>query len=182
MENRKLLKLLKNSLPLILIIAIAVLSRVLPHPPNFAPIAGIALFSGSYLLGLNAFLLPLAIMLLSDMIIGFHSTMPYVYGSFFIIVLLGKQLQKKNSFIRLSYTSLTSSLIFFIITNFGVWLNGGLYPKNIVGLEQSYVMAIPFFKNTIMGDFFYTFLFFYGFRFLTLLVNRLTIKFREIKN
>ena len=182
MENRKLLMVIKNVLPLVFIISSAVLTRILPHPPNFTPITGIALFSGSYLTGFAAFLLPLSIMFISDIFIGFHSTMLYVYGSFLIIILLGKQLQKKNSFIRLSYTSLTSSLIFFIITNFGVWLNGGLYPKNIVGLEQSYVMAIPFFKNTIMGDFFYTFLFFYGFRFLTLLVNRLTIKFREIKN
>ena len=172
MENRKILTAVKNILPLSLIVLSAVLSRILPHPPNFAPISGIALFSGSYLSGFNAFLLPLGIMFLSDMIIGFHSTILYVYGSFFLIVCLGKLLRKKNSFISLATTSFASSLIFFIITNFGVWLNGGLYTKNLQGLEQSYIMALPFFKNTIAGDFFYAFLLFYSFQFLTLLINK----------
>ena len=172
MENRKILTAVKNILPLSLIVLSAVLSRILPHPPNFAPISGIALFSGSYLSGFNAFLLPLGIMFLSDMIIGFHSTILYVYGSFFLIVCLGKLLRKKNSFISLATTSFASSLIFFIITNFGVWLNGGLYTKNLQGLEQSYIVALPFFKNTIAGDFFYAFLLFYSFQFLTLLINK----------
>ena len=172
MENRKILKVIKNILPPLLLVAAAVLARVLPHPPNFAPLTGIALFSGSYLSGFNMFLLPLGIMFLSDLIIGFHSTMIYVYGSFFLIVFLGKYLQKKNSFISLSGASFASSLIFFIITNFGVWLNGGLYTKNLQGLKQSYIMALPFFKNTIAGDFFYAFLLFYSFQFLTLLINK----------
>ena len=172
MENRKILTAVKNILPLSLIVLSAVLSRTLPHPPNFAPITGIALFSGSYLSGFRAFLLTLGIMFLSDLYIGFHSTIIYVYGSFFLIVCLGKFLQKKNSFISLAATSFSSSLIFFVITNFGVWLSGGLYAKDLEGLQQSYIMALPFLKNTLAGDFFYTFLLFYGFQFLTLLINR----------
>lgn len=177
MENRKLLKILKNSLPLVLIIATAVLTRILPHPPNFAPITGIALFSGSYLSGFTSFLLPLSIMLISDLFIGFHSTMIYVYGSFIVIILLGKYLRKNKSFIRLTGASFLSSVIFYLITNFGVWLNGGIYPKTLKGLEQSYVMAIPFFKNTLLGDFFYTLFIFYGFQFVSLLINKLVVGF-----
>lgn len=177
MENRKILKAAKNLLPPIFVILSAVLTRVLPHPPNFAPITGIALFSGSYLTGFPAFLLPLSIMLISDLIIGLHSTMIYVYGSFFIIVLLGKYLYKNKSFIRLSVISLLSSVVFYLITNFGVWLSGGLYPITLQGLEQSYVMAIPFFKNTLLGDFFYTFLMFYGFQFISLLANKFILEF-----
>ena len=177
MENRKLLNSFKNILPLVFIMLSAILTRILPHPPNFAPITGIALFSGSYLSGFTSFLLPLSIMLISDLFIGFHSGMIYVYGSFLIIVLLGKYLNQKKSFIRLTGMSLASSLIFYLITNFGVWLNGGLYPKTLQGLEQSYVMAIPFFKNTLLGDFFYTFLLFYGFQFVSLIIGKLAIGF-----
>ena len=168
MENRNILK---NILPLIFVVIAAVLTRVLPHPPNFAPITGIALFSGSFLTGISAFVLPLGIMLLSDLIIGFHSTMIYVYGSFLIIVLLGRLLKKNNSFVRLTTISSTSSTLFFLITNFGVWLSENIYPKTLQGLEQSYIMGLPFFKNTLIGDFFYTFVLFYGFQFIILLVT-----------
>ena len=171
MENRDLLIKFKKILPVALVVASAVLARILPHPPNFAPVAGIALFSGSYLAGVNSFLLPLGIMFLSDLVIGFHSTMIYVYGSFFLIVLLGRLIKKNRSFIRLTGVSLTCSIIFFLITNFGVWLNGGIYAQNLTGLEQSYAMAIPFFKNTLLGDFFYTFALFYGFQLITLLLD-----------
>src|SRR3989338_6205080 len=164
MENRTLLRNVKNVLPIFFIVISAVLARVLPHPPNFAPITGIALFSGSYLSGIGAFILPMGIMLLSDAVIGFHSTMIYVYGSFLLIVLLGKFLKTKTSFIRLTVTSLISSILFFTITNFGVWQGGGLYPKTFQGMGQSYAMAIPFFRNTLLGDFFYTFILFYGFQ------------------
>lgn len=173
MENRNLLRKIRDLLPLVFVVLTAIVSRVIPHPPNFAPITGIALFSGSYFGGVRAFILPLGIMLLSDAIIGFHSTMIYVYGSFLFIVLLGKFLRTKTSFLRLTLTSFVSSILFFTVTNFGVWQRGGIYPKNLQGLEQSYVMAIPFFRNTLLGDFFYTFTLFYGFQLVTLLMNRL---------
>ncbi|OGK16643.1 hypothetical protein A2774_03255 [Candidatus Roizmanbacteria bacterium RIFCSPHIGHO2_01_FULL_39_12c] len=175
MESGKLLKIAKKSLPLVLLVISAVAARILPHPPNFTPIAGIALFSGSYLAGISAFLLPLSIMFVSDLYLGYHSTMLYVYGSFLLITLLGKYiLAKKNNFSRLFIVVFISSLIFFLITNFGVWLSGGLYPRNLLGLEQSYIMAIPFFKNTLLGDLFYTFCLFYGFRFITYLLGQVT--------
>src|SRR3990167_1661994 len=173
MENRNVLRKIRDFLPLFFVVLAEIAARAIPHPPNFAPITGIALFSGSYFGGVSAFILPLGIMLLSDAIIGFHSTMIYVYGSFLFIVLLGKFLKTKTSFIRLTVTSLISSILFFTITNFGVWQGGGLYPKTFQGLGQSYAMAIPFFRNTLLGDFFYTFILFYGFQLVTLLLNRL---------
>ncbi len=166
MEKRKLLNKVKDLLPLIFIILAAVLSRVLPHPPNFAPITGIALFSGSYLSGFSMFILPLSIMFLSDLILGFHTTMFYVYLGFVVIVLLGKLLGKNKSLLRLTAISLTASLIFYLITNFGVWLSAEMYPKNLPGLELSYIMGLPFLRNTILGDIFYTFVLFYGFSFI----------------
>ena len=172
MENRKLLTSLKDHLPVILIIISAVLTRILPHPPNFAPITGIALFSGSQIKGINAFLLPLVIMFISDLLISFHSTMIYVYGSFILIVLMAKLFKRNHSFVKLASISAASSVLFFLITNFGVWLSEDIYPKNLFGLEQSYVMGLPFFKNTLIGDLFYTFVLFYGFQFISLLIKR----------
>jgi len=172
MENRKILTLIEKLLPVTLVITAAVLTRTLPHPPNFAPITGIALFSGSYLSGPAAFILPLVIMFVSDLLIGFHSTMIYVYFSFVLIVLIGRLVKKNNSFLRTTSASLTSSLLFFLITNFGVWLSENLYPKNLIGLEQSYIMGLPFFKNALLGDLFYTLVLFYSFQLVMLFLKR----------
>lgn len=130
---------------------LAAFSRLIPHPPNFAPITAIALFSGFYVT--NKFLvyaLPIGIMILSDLFIGFSSVTFFVYFAFLIVSFIGTQ-SKKPSFLAI----LISSISFFIITNFGVWILGG-YPKTWTGLVTCYTMAIPFFKNSLMGDFFYS--------------------------
>lgn len=173
METRKLLKLFEKMLPIIFLIAFAAIGRILPHPPNFTPLGGIALFSGTYLTGISSFILPLLIMFISDIVLGFHSTMLYVYGSFLLIVLVGKFLRGKISFFKLVGTSLLSSVLFFVITNFGVWANTNIYSKDVGGLVQSYIMGIPFFKNTILGDLFYSLVLFYGFQFITTVSYRL---------
>jgi len=145
---------------------LAVVARLVPHPPNFAPIGGLALFSGSHFKKKIALLIPLAAMLISDVFLGFHNTMIYVYASFFLAVLIGR-LIKNNRWRSLALASLTSSVLFFLITNFGVWLSYSMYPKTLAGLFQSYLMGLPFFRNTILSDFFYTFSFFYGYQFLS---------------
>lgn len=157
---------------LVVIVIFTALSRILPHPPNFTPVGGIALFSGAYLSGISAFIFPLLIMALSDVVIGLHSTMLYVYGSFVLIVLVGRLIPAKFSFKRLVGSSLASSLVFFIITNFGVWMSSNIYSKDLNGLMQSYFMGIPFFKNTLIGDMFYTLTLFYGLHFITLVAGR----------
>ena len=149
------------------IILVAIVARVIPHAPNFAPIGGLALFSGSHFKKKIALVIPLTAMFVSDIFLGFHKTVPYVYVSFIIIALIGS-LIKNNKWQSLLLASLTSSVLFFLITNFGVWATRSMsYQKNLNGLMQSYAMGLPFFRNTIISDLFYSFSFFYGYRFLS---------------
>ena len=105
------------------IILVAIAARVIPHAPNFAPIGGLALFSGSHFKKKIALIIPLTAMFFSDIFLGFHKTVPYVYVSFIIIALIGS-LIKNNKWQSLLLASLTSSVLFFLITNFGVWGTG----------------------------------------------------------
>lgn len=162
MENRKTLK----GIYKIGIILLAVVARLIPHAPNFSPIGSLALFSGANFKNKFNFLIPISAMLISDMFLGFHKTIPFVYLSFIIIYFIGKDM-KFNKWQNLLSASLISSILFFIVTNFGVWLNFNMYPKTIDGLIQCYVMGIPFFRNTLLSDLFYSFSFFYGYRFLS---------------
>ncbi len=130
--------------------------RLLPHPPNFAPIAAMALFGGAYFSKKTfAFVIPLAAIFLTDLIIGIYSYAWIVYLSFALIVVLGIFMLKKVSVKKLLFTSLTASISFFVITNFGVWALGTLYPKTPAGLLASYTAAIPFFQNSLIGDLFF---------------------------
>lgn len=143
-----------------IIILFAVILRLMPHVPNFAPISAMALFGGVYLNRKYALIVPTFTMFVSDIFLGFHGTMVFVYGSFIAIGLIGLWLRRHKSFKNTVLAAIFSSVSFFIITNFGVWLEGRLYPGNLSGLVESYVLAIPFFRNTILGDLFYTALFF----------------------
>lgn len=148
---------LKNLATPLTFIAIGAVARVVPHAPNFAPIAAMALFGGTYMGKKQAFTLPIMAMLLSDLVIGFDS-IPMrltVYGSFLVMVLIGIWLKKHLKPVNVIVSSLASSLLFFITTNFAVWGFGSMYPKTIAGLSQAYFYAIPFFRNTILGDLFY---------------------------
>jgi hypothetical protein len=175
METRKLLN---RIIPYAIIILLAVAARLIPHAPNFAPIGGLALFSGANFKKKSALLIPLSAMFISDIFLGFHNTILYVYVSFIIIFLIGR-LIKKNQWQSILKATLISSVLFFVITNFGVWAAGSTYQKNLSGLIQSYVLGIPFFRNTLVSDLFYTFSFFYGYQFLSgLLSKKLTRLFQ----
>ena len=141
--------------------------RLVPHFPNFTPIGAMALFGGAYFgkRGL-AFIAPIAAMLLSDAIIGFHSGIVFVYASVALIVLLGQLALSRPTVLRVGAAALASSVLFFVITNFGTWLLSGMYPMTLSGLAACYVAAIPFFQNTIAGDLFYSALLFGGFALL----------------
>ncbi len=135
--------------------------RFLPHPPNFTPVLSIALFSGFYFKKtLQSFLIPISIMLLSDAIIGFHSTMFFVYFSVLLTILIGMYFLKQTSAFKIASTSLLSSCLFFIITNFGAWAIGGFYAKTMIGLFACFISGIPFFYNEVLGTSLYTFLLF----------------------
>jgi len=147
-------------------ILVAAASRLIPHPPNVASITAVALFGGAYLSDKRlAFLVPMAALFLSDLILGLYSHMWIVYGSFALVVCIGLQLRRRRTPVAIAGAALASSMLFFVITNFGVWAFGSLYPKTMGGFVACYVAAIPFFQNTLMGDGLYTAVLFGGFAF-----------------
>ncbi len=149
---------------LIMVIVAAAASRLVPHPPNFTPIAAMALFAGAYTRSLwQAFLIPLSAMALSDLLIGWHPLVPAVYASFALIVGIGLWLRGRKTVGRLAVAVGASSLLFFLITNFAVWAFGSMYPKSLAGLVAAYVAALPFFRNTVLGDACYSTILFGGF-------------------
>lgn len=139
-----------------LMIFAAAFVRLLPHPPNFAPIAAMALFSGAYFnKKWAAFLVPLAAMFITDLILGFHSTMWAVYISFALIVVIGMMMLKEQKIGNIFFASVISSVSFFIITNFGIWISTSYYAKTGAGLAACYTAAIPFFHQTLLSDLFF---------------------------
>lgn len=162
--NFKSKKIIKELLSVILVVFLGVVLRLVPHPPNFAPIGAISLFSGVYFMRRYFFIIPLITMLLSDYFIGFYDIkiMASVYFSFVIISLLGLILKRINlNFVSVSLFSFVSSLLFYFITNFAVWLFTPMYSKDIGGLIFCYVLALPFLKNTILSDLFYGYIIFF---------------------
>jgi len=148
-----------NILMALLLILFAAFSRLVPHAPNFTPVISIALFAGAYLQKKFAFLIPLAAMLMSDMIVGFYNpvSMAFVYGSFLLIVAIGITTNNKVSVIRIGGFSLAGAVLFFVLTNLGVWIvPNSMYPRTFAGLVECYVMAIPFFGNTIYSALLYS--------------------------
>ncbi len=139
----------------LMLIALAALSRLVPHPMNFAPITAIALFGGVYFNGKFSPILPLAALLLSDLFLGFYEGMVWVYGSFLLVVVIGLLIRKHKTASVVFGATIVSSLLFFVITNFGVWLSGVFYTKDFTGLVECYTAAIPFYRNSVMGDLFY---------------------------
>jgi hypothetical protein len=155
-------------------IAAAATLRLVPHPPNFSPIDAMALFSGAYLARRwMAFVAPLAALLVSDLVLGFYNGMATVYATVALIVVIGWSLSARRTIARTATAALVSSVIFFGITNFGMWLFSGFYPQTSAGLVECYTAAIPFFQNTVAGDLFYTALMFGGFAMAERIVPRL---------
>ena len=141
----------------LLLIFIAILSRFLPHPPNFTPITAIALLSskGFYNRWI-VILIPILSLFISDLFLGLHGTIPFVYASFILIAVLGMYIKKINIVMVL-----LSSTVFFLVSNFGVWLLH--YPISFEGLLKCYTLVLPFFLNTILGDLVYGGLLIYPF-------------------
>jgi hypothetical protein len=143
------------------LILLAALSRLLPHPPNFAPIASLGIFGGAVVANKKyAFILPLGALLLSDILFelftdtkGFYDiSQTFVYGAVILITFLATKIKKVNT-VNILLACLWSGAIFFLLSNFGVWLNGALYPKTFAGLMQCYYAAIPFYKPELFGNF-----------------------------
>jgi hypothetical protein len=143
------------------LIAAGVTMRLLPHPVNFAPITAIAIFGGAVLPRKLAIWVPLGAMIVSDVFIGFYSMMPVTWACYALIALASSLwLHGRLRFVRGTVLALSSSLFFFVATNFAVWLTSGMYAHTAQGFWQCYVMALPFFRNTVLSDVCYTAAFF----------------------
>lgn len=150
-----------RTITLVAMVLAAAGARLLPHPPNVTPIAAIALFGGAYFASRWAiWLVPLAALALSDLVIGtlvydygfFYAHMPWVYASFAATVGIGLLLRSRRSPLRVASATLGCSLLFFVVSNFGVWFAGTMYPHTAEGLVACYTAAIPFFRNMLIGN------------------------------
>ncbi len=157
------------------------LARLVPHPPNFTPVAAMALFGAAHFRSRwAAFLVPLTAMLVSDLALeiatrlgvysgwmaqsrGFHEGMWVVYGTVALIAALGLFLRRWKSVWAVAGCVLASSVLFFLVTNFAWWANYDLYPHTLEGLVLSYTAALPFFHWTLLGDAFFATVLFGGF-------------------
>jgi hypothetical protein len=149
---------------LVSMIVAAAATRLMPHPPNLTSISAVALFGGAYFSDKRlAFLVPLAALLASDLVLGLYRGMEFQYASFALIVCLGLWLQSRRRILPVAGAAVASSALFFAITNFGTWATSSLYPHTVAGLALCYTAAIPFFWNTLAGDLFYTAILFGGF-------------------
>ncbi len=152
-------------LPAALILATAA-SRFLPHPENFSPVMSVALFGSAVFMNrFGGIAFAIAAMAISDYFLGLHSTLPFVYGAMVISALLGFPLREKRSALRMLSAAFAGSVVFFLITNLGVFLLQDLYPKSAAGLVECYAMALPFFKNSLAGDLLFTAVLFTVFHF-----------------
>jgi hypothetical protein len=176
----------KRMMVLVSTVILAAMARLLPHVPNVTPIAAMALFGGAYLANRwLAYLLPLAAMLVSDLVLGYtlygrtllHSQ-PIVYACIVLTVAMGTLIRDRRSPLQVGSVTLGSSIIFFILTNFAVWVDGSLYPSTGLGLVSCYTAAIPFFRNSVAGDMTFAVLLFGGFALLEARIPSL----RETRN
>ena len=158
----------------ITLVLLGVACRVLPHWWNFTPIAAIALFAGFYLGKRYAIILPILTMMISDLFVGFYQwqLMAVVYLSFCLIGLIANFARKHKNFEVVVASSIVGSFIFFLLTNFAVWQFSPWYAKSLTGLIQAYTLALPFFRATLVGDLFYTFILFGSYEAVVLLLTK----------
>jgi hypothetical protein len=168
----------KRSLILVGIVLTAALARLVPHPPNVTPIAAMALFGGACFRDRKlTFMLPLLAMLLSDLVLGLTryrmitllAIQPVVYACILATTALGKLIRDRRSPWQVTTACLAGAILFFVVTNLAVWITGHLYPVTGSGLAACFTAAIPFFRNSVLGDMAFTTILFGG---LAVLENR----------
>ena len=143
------------------------LFRLLPHLPNVSPVAAMALFGGAYFADKRmAFIVPFLALFVSDLVLGLHNSMIFVYAGFALTVVIGFQLQKRVTLTNTAFAVVVSSVLFFLLTNFGAWMTSGLYAKSAAGLMQAYAAGIPFFQNSLLGNAVYAAVIFGGYHLL----------------
>ena len=148
----------KDFFPIILILILA-MSRLIPHPPNFTPVISVAIMSGYLFRNIYlSFVVLITSMILADAFIGFYENMLFVYLSLLLIAYIFYKISGKINLKNLFIYGFFGSVIFYLISNFGVWYFGNLYEKNFNGLIECYFLAIPFFKNTVLSTIFFTYI------------------------
>jgi hypothetical protein len=164
---------------LTLMMLAAAMARLVPHPPNMTPIGAMALFGGACFLDRRmAYLLPIAAMLLSDLVLGMThyglwrllAIQPIVYACILASTAIGRLIADRRSVWQVGGAALAGSLLFFVVTNFASWIAWHSYPMTAAGLAECYWKAIPYFRNTLAGDAAFTAILFGG---LAMLENRL---------
>jgi ABC-type proline/glycine betaine transport system permease subunit len=141
------------------LIIIGILLRFIPHTANFTPVAAIALFAGVYLNKKQALIVPLLLMVISDIFLGMHNVVIFTWGSFILVTLIGSWAKNHKTFKGIVSTSLVSSFLFYVITNFGVWAMGW-YPQTAKGLLDCYILGLPFLRTFTVSTLAYTVVFF----------------------
>lgn len=137
----------------VILIVLSIIGRLIPHPANVTPLGGTALFGGAKLERPWNYIAPLFVLYVTDLLIGFHGTIGYVYGAFLLTVFLGERFLSKNPhLLKVGLAGVGGALIFFLVSNFGVWIEGMLYPRTFHGLIECYTMALPFLRNSLLGD------------------------------
>jgi hypothetical protein len=149
-----------------IIFALAIF-RLLPHLPNVSPVAAMALFGGAYFADKRmAFIVPFVALFLSDLILGLHNSMIFVYAGFALTVAIGFLLQNRVRLTTTAFATVVSSVLFFLLTNFGAWMTSGVYVKSAEGLMQAFVAGIPFFQNSLIGNLVFVAVIFGGYQLL----------------
>ena len=157
------------------LLVLGVLARFLPHAPNFTPVLALALFGGVYLKRSHALFLPLALMMISDLFLGLHPVIPFTWGSLLLISCIGLWIRKSQTLTRVAAGSLASAVLFFALTNFGCWL--AYYPQTWEGFLSCYVLAVPFFRGTLVSTLLYTVILFAGYEFLADRIKKTRLAF-----
>lgn len=172
----------KNFLLILVIIALAAASRLMKHPPNFTPIAAMALFGGFYLNKKYFVFIPLFAMFLGDIFIGFYDwrLTAVVYFGIALTFFIGWLLKKRASWRWVAVSSLVGSIIFFLTTNFAVWVFYSWYPHTWVGLLNCFTMALPFFRNSLVGDLFYSIVLFGVYEIAWFYINQRQTKLMKV--
>jgi uncharacterized membrane protein len=159
-----------------ILVIVAVSLRLLPHMPNFVPIIAISMFAGAYLPKKKAIMIPLAIMVISDLFIGLHNVVLFTWGAMLLCGFIGTRLKNNIRPGSIVSTTLFSALAFFLISNLGVWLVW--YPTTFAGLTNCFVKAIPFFRSTFLVNIVVVIVMFS----LQSIIERMTIKRKETSN
>jgi hypothetical protein len=154
----------------IMLVLAGILLRFAPHAPNFTPVAAIALFGGVYLNKKYSLIVPLALMMVSDIFLGMHNVVLFTWGGFILTAFLGMWVKNNKTISRTLSASILSAVVFYLVSNFGVWLMGW-YPLTLSGLVDCYVLALPFLRTFAVATIVYSAVFFGAYELIARLVK-----------